>query len=135
MAKGFKSSFFVPAAAVAIGLALYVGLDLYQRRPTPQSSGTGPRGEQVTLDPRLFQGPVRQAYQAAEQKPALLAQLFCYCGCNREFGHRSLLECYRDSHGSRCAVCIGEALEAVKLEAQGTPVDQIRDVLRKRYAK
>ena len=39
--------------------------------------------ERVTLDPDQFVGPAKQAYQVAEKSPALLAQLHCYCGCDR----------------------------------------------------
>ena len=41
------------------------------------------RDERVTLDPDQFVGPAKQAYQVAEKSPALLAQLHCYCGCDK----------------------------------------------------
>jgi hypothetical protein len=44
-----------------------------------------------------------------------------------------LLDCYRDRHGSRCEICIGEAIEAEKLVSQGSPIEQIRDSLRARF--
>jgi len=88
-----------------------------------------------TLDPELFKGKVRTAYQIARDNPAMLAQLHCYCGCDKEYGHRNLLDCFRDSHSSRCEICLGEALEADRLANQSTPVEQIRDALRARYAR
>ncbi len=88
----------------------------------------------VTLDPQLFQGDVRKAYQVAQDHPALLAQMHCYCGCDRTEGHKNLLDCFRDKHGSTCAICTGEAIEAEQLARQGMPVEQIRDSLRARYA-
>jgi len=90
--------------------------------------------ERVTLDPDQFVGPARQAYQVAEKSPALLAQLHCYCGCDRVYGHQNLLDCYRGDHGSKCEICIGEALMAQQLSEQGSPVDQIRDAIRRNYA-
>ncbi|HEY6395133.1 MAG TPA: CYCXC family (seleno)protein, partial [Candidatus Binataceae bacterium] len=83
----------------------------------------------LTLDPNLFKGEVKQAYQVAERDPALLAQMHCYCGCDRIQGHKNLLDCFRDTHGSTCAICVGEAREADTLAKQGLPVDQIRDAL------
>ena len=74
----------------------------------------------------MFIGTARQAYTVAQQNPGLLAQLWCYCGCDRTSGHRSLLDCYRDYHGANCAICSGEALEANQLFNQGSPVDPIR---------
>jgi len=88
----------------------------------------------MTLDPQLFQGDVKKAYQVAQDDPALLAQMHCYCGCDRTEGHKNLLDCFRDKHGSTCAICTGEAIEAEQLARQGMPVEQIRDSLRARYA-
>jgi len=90
--------------------------------------------ERLTLDPNQFDGPAKQAYQVAEKNPGLLAQLHCYCGCDREYGHQNLLDCYRSDHGSKCEICIGEALMAQQMSDQGSPVDQIRDAIRRRYA-
>ncbi|HVA77791.1 MAG TPA: CYCXC family (seleno)protein [Candidatus Binataceae bacterium] len=88
----------------------------------------------MTLDPNLFAGEVKKAYQVAGDDPALLAQMHCYCGCDRIEGHKNLLDCFRDKHGSTCAICTGEAIEAEKLAGEGMPVEQIRDSLRARYA-
>ena len=88
----------------------------------------------VTLDPKNFQGDVRKAYEAAERNPGLLAQMHCYCGCDKADGHKNLLDCFRDSHGSTCAICVGEARDAEAMANRGVPVEQIRDALRARYA-
>lgn len=89
----------------------------------------------LTLDPNQFLGPAKQAYKVAEKNPALLAEMHCYCGCDREYGHQNLLDCYRGDHGSKCEICIGEALMAQRLSEQGSPVDQIRDAIRKNFAQ
>jgi hypothetical protein len=47
-----------------------------------------------------FQGRVRGAYQAAADIPQVLAEVKCYCGCDKSQGHRSLLDCFVDTHGS-----------------------------------
>ncbi len=88
----------------------------------------------LTLDPDQFVGPVKQAYKVAEKNPALLAQLHCYCGCDKANGHQSLLDCYRDLHGATCQVCTEEALLADRMSEQGSPIDQIRDAIRRRFA-
>ena len=95
----------------------------------------GGAGGRPVLNPLMFVGPARQAYVVAQQDPWLLAQLWCYCGCDRTSGHRSLLDCYRDYHGANCAICTGEALEANQLFNQGSPVEQIRDALRARFSR
>jgi Protein of unknown function with PCYCGC motif len=89
----------------------------------PSRSSLGP-----TLDPQKFIGLVREAYRAAREIPQTLAQLPCYCHCDRGMGHKSLHSCYEDEHASQCATCINEALLALKLEKEHklTPA-QIRD--------
>ena len=89
----------------------------------PSRSSLGP-----TLDPEKFIGLARDAYRAAREIPQTLAQLPCYCHCDRGMGHKSLHRCYEDLHASECATCINEALLALKLEREHklTPA-QIRD--------
>lgn len=47
-----------------------------------------------------FQGRVREAYKAAAEIPDVLAGVTCYCGCDKSQGHRNLLDCFVDDHGS-----------------------------------
>ncbi len=89
---------------------------------------------QKTLDPGKFTGQVREAYQIARENPELLAQLHCYCGCDRVNGHKNLLDCYRSVHAASCAICNGEALQAKKLFDQGAGIETIRASLRARFA-
>src|SRR3569832_1061666 len=77
----------------------------------PSRSSLGP-----TLDPSSFTGITRDAYRAAREIPVTLAQLPCYCHCDRGFGHKSLYSCFEDDHASHCAVCVNEALLALILE-------------------
>ena len=95
----------------------------------------GPQQGPGTLDPNQFVGPVREAYKYAGQNPALLAQLHCYCGCDKAEGHQSLLDCYRGMHASACEICTGEVLLAKRMADQGSPVDQIRDAIRRNFAQ
>jgi Protein of unknown function with PCYCGC motif len=96
-----------------------------------------PKGSQprVTLDPNQFVGPVKEAYKFAEKNPELLAELHCYCGCDKAEGHQNLLDCYRSTHGASCEICTGEALLAKRMSEQGSPVDQIRDAIRRNFAQ
>ena len=71
-----------------------------------------------TLSPELFQGKQRLGYIAAREIPQTLAQLPCYCHCDKGFGHKSLQSCFVDDHAAHCAVCIDEALIALRLEKQ-----------------
>jgi hypothetical protein len=120
---------------LAAAALLTVGAVAWTMRSAPAPAAASAKGERPTLDPARFFGAARQAYEVAQKNPALLAQLHCYCGCDKEIGHQNLLDCYRDEHGGHCPVCTGEALEASKLADEGLPVDQIRRVLREHYAQ
>jgi hypothetical protein len=70
----------------------------------------------------------RDAYRAAREIPVTLAQMPCYCYCDRGMGHKSLYSCFEDDHAAHCAVCVNEALLAFKLEREGKlSTAQIRD--------
>lgn len=113
--------------------AAYFGAGALRARPAAVSAGD--YAGTVTLDPALYQGPARDAYRIARERPELLAQLHCYCGCDRSMGHKNLLDCFRGTHAGYCAICIGEAIDAERLHDGGTPMDQIRDTLRQRYSR
>ena len=71
-----------------------------------------------TLDPEVFTGITRDAYRAVKQIPTTIAQLPCYCHCDEGMGHKSLYSCFEDDHAAHCAVCVNEALMALRLERQ-----------------
>ena len=89
-----------------------------EARPFPQ-----------TLDPAQFQiDSIREAYSVAKEIPDVLAQQPCYCYCQRQ-GHRSLLDCFRDLHATRCEICINEARLAGLLHGQGKSPEEIRNAI------
>jgi hypothetical protein len=88
----------------------------------PSRASLGP-----TLAPEKFTGMTRDAYRAVREIPVTIAQMPCYCHCDRGMGHKSLYSCYEDEHASHCAVCVNEALLASRLEKEGKSVSEIRD--------
>ena len=90
---------------------------------------------QPTLSPELFTGNTRLAYQAAKDIPQILAQLPCYCHCDRGQGHKSLYSCFESEHGQNCGICIGEALMANNLHKQGISAGEIRKEIIGAYGK
>lgn len=101
-----------PLLALGVGAVLLIvgGFYFYQgRQPayradsgTVQASNTsgGLRETRPTLPPSMFSGRVREAYTIAKEIPGVLDQLYCYCRCRENFGHKSLLSCYVDTHAS-----------------------------------
>ena len=122
-------------AVVGAAVILAIGAGAWTMRSASGSPVTTVKSEHPTLDPARFFGQAREADEVAAKNPALLAQLHCYCGCDKEIGHQNLLDCYRDEHGGHCPICTAEALEAAKLADEGLPVEQIRRVLRDHYAQ
>ncbi len=79
-----------------------------------------------TLSPEIFTGNKKLAYQAAKEIPEVLAQLPCYCHCDRGHGHKSLHSCFESEHGENCGICIGEAIMAHNLQKRRVNVAEIR---------
>lgn len=69
---------------------------------------------------------VAQAYQIAHEIPIVLAQQPCYCHCDREFGHTSLLDCFTSTHTAGCGVCMGKTFYAFRMTRQGKTPAEIR---------
>jgi hypothetical protein len=83
-----------------------------------------------TLPPEQFQIPVIvHAYAVAKAMPGVLAQEPCYCYCSKTAGHRGLLDCYADLHGSSCSVCVAEALFTEKMTKEGRTPAEIREAI------
>jgi hypothetical protein len=80
----------------------------------------------AVLPAAQFIGKTREAYEAAKKIPVMLAQMPCYCHCDRGMGHKSLHSCFEDDHAAHCATCIDEALLAYRLQKEGLSAAQIR---------
>ncbi len=68
--------------------------------PAATASGAGRRETRPTLDPERFVGKAKLAHEVARDIPDVLDQLYCYCECDKQFGHKSLLSCYTDGHAA-----------------------------------
>jgi hypothetical protein len=56
-------------------------------------------GLPTTLEPNLFRGKAKMAYEVAKEIPEILAQIPCFCECEA-YGHENLLDCFIDKHGA-----------------------------------
>jgi Protein of unknown function with PCYCGC motif len=88
-----------------------------------------------TLQPEQFFGPTRDAYRVVQEIPETIAQLPCYCHCDKSIGHKSLHSCFVDNHASQCTVCVGEALTAYNLQKSGMNPTQIRERIIAQYSR
>jgi hypothetical protein len=106
---------------------------------TPRIPAYQLAGEVGNLPPTLasseFFGKAREAYDVARRIPETLAQLPCYCECDKAFGHKSLHTCFVDDHASHCAVCVDEALLAYQLQkVQKLTPEQVREKIIEKYS-
>jgi hypothetical protein len=80
-----------------------------------------------TLDPAQFlDAQTRNIYTLAAKVKPILYQQPCYCGCDKEVGHKSLLDCFTDFHGAHCILCKKEAAFTYSESQQGKKAAQIR---------
>lgn len=80
-----------------------------------------------TLDPAQFQdAQTRSIYTLAAKVKPILYQQPCYCGCDKEVGHKSLLDCFTDYHGAHCILCKKEAVFTYTESQQGKTAAEIR---------
>src|SRR5437899_1397137 len=144
-AKTADWKFFAVVVAVAVAVS---GVIFYVFAPRP---GAGvPRKEipsyfmtaeaanplPETLDPSQFSNKsVVTAYQAAKTIPEVLAQQPCYCRCDRKAGHRSLLSCFATKHATECAICVKQAILALREHGSGEGPEQIREEIVKGDSK
>lgn len=99
-------------------------------------SGVTRGGEtRATIPPENFSGDTARAYQVAKEIPEVLDSLYCYCDCEKHFGHKSLLSCYVDEHAVHCDICQDEALMAYELHKQGKDIKSIRDAVDQRFSQ
>ena len=81
----------------------------------------------VTLDPAQFPDQqTKNVYALAAKVKNVLYQQPCYCHCDKEIGHTSLLSCYTDRHAAVCALCQKEAVLAYTETQKGKTPAQIR---------
>lgn len=81
----------------------------------------------ATLPPSQFSDPrVQAAYAMAAKVKGVLYQQPCYCHCDQEVGHHSLLDCFAGDHASICETCMMEGVYAYQQTEAGKTAGQIR---------
>jgi hypothetical protein len=88
----------------------------------------------LTLDPSQFANndPAFVAYAIARRIPDVLYQEPCTCGCDREVGHESLLNCFTTQHGGHCNACQLEVYFCFEQHKAGTKAADIREGIERR---
>lgn len=68
-------------------------------------------------------------YSIAARIRELLYQEPCYCHCDQNEGHKSLLDCYTRTHAVRCFACQSEAIFIFQQNKMGKTATSIRAAL------
>lgn len=136
------------AAVIGIGgVAAYLTLTPGSEQGLPQgaqqglSATTKGNVSQATMDPANFANryegslSVAGAYQAAKDIPEVIDELYCYCRCRENQGHKSLLACYLDEHAANCGVCLAQGLRAQELHDDGLDIKTIEQKIDQEFSK
>jgi len=130
-----KSAWLVAAAGVA-ALAGTLVLARPGRAATHPEPRPGVTAERVLPPAAVPHTPgAAEAYAAARSAPRILDGVYCHCDCSQHSGHRSLLTCFESEHASHCDICMGEAMLATRLAAQGSGLAAIRQAIDAQYGR
>ncbi len=88
-----------------------------------------------TLSPSRFSGSIADAYRIAKRIPTVLDGLYCYCDCELNFGHKSNLSCFVDTHASTCVICMGQAFDTYRYHQAGMSLDEIKARIDARFGR
>jgi hypothetical protein len=93
----------------------------------------------VTVELSTVTPAIAADYHYAADHLADVAQIPCYCGCDRSLNHRNLADCYVtptgawDAHASGCVVCGNETATVREQLAAGAPIADVRDSIIAQY--
>jgi len=139
MNRSASAVLFLAFAAFLMGASL-ASAQTAPPAPAETSSTAAPKSElppfhnsapksplPATRDPHEFPEIENQnLYALAAKEKAMLYQEPCFCHCNREVGHESLLDCFVDTHAANCLLCKKEAVLTYSEWKQGKTAAQIR---------
>lgn len=133
----------IPAVGALLVIGAATGYYAFARQPTPAQiqvavencslEGVQRAEKRSPLSPSLFKGRAHMAYAVAMEMPEVLDQLYCYCRCQENHGHKSLLSCYADTHAANCNVCMDEAWMAARMAVKGSCPAEIQKAIDQRF--
>jgi uncharacterized protein with PCYCGC motif len=92
---------------------------------------TGPLSATINPGPFMYDKAAFVAYSIAAKIRELLYQEPCYCPCDKEEGHSSLLDCYTSVHATKCPVCQMGVVFVYEESKIGRTAAEIREAMEK----
>jgi len=134
-----KSSVFRAIAVFVFVAAVAVALPVWSQQGT--ASGTAQPAKKIpafhsapataklaaTMDPKQFhEVETQNSYAMAAKVKSVLYQQPCFCYCDANDGHHSLLDCFVTDHAASCNICRMEGIFAYEQTRKGQTAAQIR---------
>jgi hypothetical protein len=134
-----KANLFIVMAAFIFVVAVAVALPVWSQQGT--QSGTAQPAKKIpafhsapaavkldaTMDPKQFNDVATQnSYAMAAKVKNVLYQQPCFCYCDANDGHHSLLDCFVTDHAASCNICRMEGIFAYEQTRKGQTPAQIR---------
>jgi len=134
-----KSNLFGVMAVFIFTAAVAVALPAWSQQGT--ASGTTQPAKKIpafhsasataklpaTMDPKQFNDVATQnSYAMAAKVKSVFYQQPCFCYCDANDGHHSLLDCFVTDHAASCNICRMEGIFAYEQTRKGQMAAQIR---------
>lgn len=133
--KSSKGPFWVLGIALVLIVALFATRRDAQgaQHPAPRSTASA---SSVVPASRYDGYPrIKETYAEVAQVPEVVDGVYCYCHCEENMGHYSLLDCFSSDHAANCDVCLSEGALAYKMTKDGKTLNQVRHAVDQLYAQ
>lgn len=104
------------------------------RHPAPRPDAATTQASKIVPSAKYAGYPrIQEVYREVALVPQVVDGIYCYCGCERNMGHYSLLDCYKSDHAAGCDVCLSEGALVYRMHKEGKTLDQIRSAVDAAY--
>ncbi len=134
-----KTNLFAVMAVIILAAIVAVALPVWSQQGTASGTAQAPKKIpafhsapataklDATMDPKQFSDVATQnSYAMAAKVRNVLYQEPCFCYCDANDGHHSLLDCFVTDHAASCNICRMEGIFAYEQTRKGQTPAQIR---------
>ncbi len=133
--KRSNGPFWVLGIAALLIVALFATRRDAQGAQHPKPRATASAASVVPASRYESYPRIKETYAEVAQVPKVVDGVYCYCHCEENMGHYSLLDCFSSDHAANCDVCLSEGALAYKMTRDGKTLDQVRHAVDQLYAQ